>query len=95
MAASAALEAFVDESIHLARQKGYIPTAFIGLRVRHGTLQAISRIVENGDVQSGFKRLKSLGLLDWTIEAAVLKFPEEFSAATKECAEFRLRLVAD
>ncbi|QIA25558.1 MULTISPECIES: hypothetical protein [Mesorhizobium] len=90
--AGLALEAFIDETVRLSGQNGYHPTTFIGMRQRHGTVKAISRLVENGDVQSGFKRLQELGLLDWTIEAAVIKFPAEFSPATRECAEFRLRL---
>lgn len=90
--ASAGLEAFIDETIRLARQDGYHPTAFIQMRSRHGTVAAISRLVMSGDIQSGFKRLKDLGLLNWTIEAAVMKFPAEFSADTRDCAQFRLRL---
>ena len=88
--ASLVLEAFIDETIKLSRQKGYHPTVFIGMRERHQTIPAISRLV-----QSGFKRLNELGLIDWTIEAAVIKFPEEFSADTRECAEFRLRIAKE
>ena len=91
--ASAALEEFIDHTIRVARQKAYHPTVFMEMRARHGTVEAISRLVESGDVQSGFRRLEKLGLLDCTIEAAVLKFPDEFSARTRECADFRLRLV--
>lgn len=87
------LESFVDETIRVAREHGYHPTVFIGMRDRHGTVSAITKLVESGEVQSGFKRLKALGLLDHTIEAAVLKFPAQFSPQTKECAEFRLRVV--
>lgn len=91
--ASAELESFIDETITVARQHGYHPTIFIGMRSRQGTVCAISRLVENGDIQSGFRRLQKLGLLDHTIEAAVLRFPKEFSDRTRECAEFRLRIV--
>lgn len=92
---SPALEAFIDETIHRGREKGYIPTVFIAMRREMGTIPAISRLVRSGDLQSGFKRLRSLGLLDWTIEAAVEKFPEEFTATDRECAAFRLRLARD
>lgn len=88
--AGAELEAFVDEMLRRAHGKGYHPTAFIGMRGRRGTLEAISRLVRSGDMQSGFRRLKELGLLDWTIEAAVLKFPHEFARDDRECAVFRL-----
>lgn len=64
--ASAGLEAFIDEGIRISRQNEYHPTVFIGMRERLGTVPAISQLVE-------------LGLLDWTIEAAVTKFPDEFS----------------
>lgn len=87
------LEAFIDEAIRLGAERGYHPTVFIGMRHDHGTVKAISRLVRSGDVQSGFKRLKALRLIEWTIEAAVLRFPDEFQAADIECAEFRLRLV--
>lgn len=90
--ANIGLEAFVDETIRLSRENGYHPTAFVSMRQRYGTVKAISKLVQSGDIQSGFKRLNSLGLIDWTIEAAVTKFPGEFSPTTLECAEFRLRL---
>lgn len=54
-------------------------------------MPAISRLVVSGDIQSGFKRLQQLELLDWTIEAAVTKFPDEFSYEVREAAQWRLR----
>ena len=93
--ASLELESFIDESIRISRKHGYHPIAFIDMRKRLGTVEAISRLVQNGDVQSGFKRLHSLNFLDWTIEAAVLKLPTEFSSVARECAEFRLRAVTE
>jgi hypothetical protein len=86
------LEAFIDETIKVSREHGYHPTVFIGMRARQGTIPAITQLVESGDLQSGFKRLEALGLVDHTIEAAVLRFPREFSERARECAEFRLRI---
>jgi hypothetical protein len=43
--------------------------------------------------QSGFKRLHKLGLIEWTIESAVVKFPAEFSRDAQQCAEWRLERV--
>ena len=80
MEGSSGLEAFVDKSIEVSSGHGYSPTIFIEMRRRHGTAGAINLLVQSGDIQSGFKRLKELGLLEWTIESAVLKFPDEFSA---------------
>ena len=93
--ASPALEAFVDETVRLAASKGYHPTAFIGMRRRFGTVEALSRLVESGDVQTGFHRLCQLGLREWTIEQAVLSFPDEFTETDRECAAFRLRIAGE
>jgi hypothetical protein len=90
MEASLALEAFIDEGIRLCRKSGYPPTVFEGMRKRHRTLGAITRLVVSGDIQSGFTRMKGLGLLEWTIEAAVVRFPDEFSKEVREAAEWRL-----
>jgi hypothetical protein len=91
--ASPGLEAFINKMIELAKPRGYVPTLFIGMRRQYGTLEAIERLVQSGDIQSGFKRLRQLGLLDWTIEAAVTKFLTEFSRHARECAEWRLNQV--
>jgi hypothetical protein len=89
-AASAALEAFIDESIKRAKERGYHPTVFQGMRSQYGTIDAIERLVQSGDIQSGFKRLKELGLLEWSIESAVVRFPSEFSRNALQCARWRL-----
>jgi hypothetical protein len=89
---SEALEQFIDESIWRSRERGYHPTGFIDMRERRGTKGAIERLVISGDIQSGFKRLKELKMLEWTIEAAVLKFPEVFTnREVRAAAEWRLR----
>ena len=88
--ASPALEAFIDKSIKLAKERGYNPTIFIGMRRQYGTLDAIERLVQSGDIQSGFRRLNQLNLLDWTIESAVTTFPTELPL---QCAEWRLQQV--
>lgn len=89
------LEAFIDETIRVSAEHHYHPTTFISMRQRHGTVEAINRLIVSGDVQSGFKRLKELGLLDYSIEAAILKFPHEFPRSSQECAEFRLRIIVN
>jgi hypothetical protein len=88
--ASPALEAFIDETIRLGAKKGYHPTVFIGMRDRYGTLEAMKRLVRNGEVQSGFRKLTELGLQEWTVEAAILKFRSEFDPPDIECAAWRL-----
>ena len=84
------LEAFVDETIRQAVKHEYRPRVFIRMREKHGTVGAISKLVQSGEIQSGFKRLKELGILQWSIESAVVKFPSYFSKDDLECAEFRL-----
>lgn len=91
--ASSELESFIDNTIRVAAEHKYYPTTFLEMRKRHGTLEAMNRLVVSGDVQSGFTRLKDLDLLDYSIEEGILRFPEEFPKASRECAEFRLRLV--
>ena len=61
---------------------------FIKMR-RGGNVAAISRSVQSGEIQSGFKRMKALGLLKWTIERCNL-LPEQFSRDDLECAKFRI-----
>lgn len=90
MEGSSELEAFIDESIRMSRERGYSPTIFMNMRRQHGTVGAIDRLMRSGEIQSGFKRLKELGLSEWTIESAVLKFPDEFSAGIREATEWRL-----
>ena len=91
--ASPALEAFIDKSIELAKERGYNPAVFIAMRHQYGTVDAIERLVQSGDLQSGFKRLHQLDLLDWTIESAVTKFSAEFTRNARQCAEWRLQQV--
>ena len=84
------LEDFIDESIRLAISKGYPPTVFQRMRRDHQTVEAIERLVKSGEIQSGFKRMVELDLQDWTIEAAVTRFPGRFSQDAQDCARFRL-----
>lgn len=91
--ASVGLETFIEEAIKKAKAHGYTPTAFMAMRSQLGTVSAIEKLVQSGDVQSGFKRLEQLGLLEWSIEAAVAKFPIEFTRQARECAEWRLKQV--
>jgi hypothetical protein len=85
-----ALNDFVDESIRRSNEKGYYPSVFIEMRKNHGTVIATKRLVETSEIQSGFVRLKQLDLLDWSLEAAVIKFPILFDTMTREYAGFRL-----
>jgi hypothetical protein len=89
------LEAWVDESIGRARARGYHPTIFIGMRERYTTVPAMERIVASGEIQSGFIRLKHLGMLEWTIEEGILRFPERFTDQARAAAQFRIEHADD
>lgn len=84
------LDMFIDETIRRSREHGYHPTTFIGMRERYGTVRAISRLVISGEIQSGFKRLIELNLKEYTIEQAVLMFPNDFSQSVYDAAKWRL-----
>lgn len=95
MSHNAELEDFMDESISLGREKGYIPTTFMRMREEYGTIETMKKLIRSGDIQSGFRRLLEIDLLDWSIEAAVLKFPDEFTEEEREAARWRLEQVGD
>ena len=57
------LEAHIEEGIRVSERHSYHPLMFIRMRRQHGTVQAIERLVRSGEVQSGFRRLRSLNLL--------------------------------
>jgi len=84
------LESFIDETIHQAVAKHYMPTTFMQMRTRWGTVEAMRRLVISGDIQSGFTRLVGLGLVDYSIEATILKFPSYFDKDAREAAQWRL-----
>ena len=88
--ASPELERFIDESIKRCREKRYPPTTFEGMRQRWGTWEAIRQLVRSSEIQSGFKKMVSLDLRDWTVEAAVVQFSDEFGKEEKQAAQWRL-----
>jgi hypothetical protein len=84
-----ACEVAVDE----CRALGYIPTAWISMmHGPGGAVVAARRLMESGDIQSGFERLIGMGRQDLTVEHAVLDehWAELFSDAHREAARWRL-----
>ena len=85
------LEAFIDEGLRLARERGFANIGFVQMRHRYGTLEAITRLVTSGEVKSGLVRMIELGLTDWTIDFAVAEtFSGYFPAHVVEAARWRL-----
>ncbi|WP_342148349.1 hypothetical protein [Methylorubrum sp. SB2] len=85
----------MKELIRLGSERGYRPTIFIGMLERYQTLGAMKRLVRNGEVQSGFRRLTELGLQDHTVEAGILRFRNEFDKTDIDCAEWRIKQARD
>ncbi|SDC78083.1 hypothetical protein SAMN05660690_2521 [Geodermatophilus telluris] len=84
-----ACQAAVDES----RELGYTPTAWISMmNGPGGAATAARRLLTNGDVQTGFQRLISMGRRDLTVEQAVLDeyWVDLFTDAHREAARWRL-----
>ena len=84
------LEAFIEEGHRRAVALGYANTGFMQMRARYGTISAITRLVTSGEIKSGLRRMIELGLAEWTIDAAVAKFPERFPADVQAAAQWRL-----
>ena len=90
------LEEWIDESIRRSQEQGYHPEEFIRMRNRHGTVEAMERLMRNGKIQSGLRRLKELGMAnEWSVEAGILLFPARFSCASRDAAKFRLDHIDD
>lgn len=90
------LDVWIDESIRRSQARGYHPSEFIAMRERHGTRLAMERLMKDGKIQSGLRRLKQLGLAEeWSVEAGILKFPDVFTQAAKDAAAFRLKHIDD
>lgn len=89
------LDQFVDELIKRAAPKGYSPTIFMRMRENYGTVTAIQKLVETSEPQSGFRRLQKLGMTEWCLESAVVRFPDQFTRKTLEYARARLDGVFD
>jgi hypothetical protein len=86
------LDEFVDEGIRRGRkcEPPYVPTRFMQMRDRYGTVEAIKHLMLNSDPQSGFRRLVDCGLKEWTLEAAVVSdrfkslFPDKLIQANAQ-----------
>ena len=88
--ASQELEAFIEEGHRRAVERGYPNIGFMQMRARYGTIEAITRLVTSGEIKSGLRRMIELGLAEWTIDAAVAKFPERFPEDVQAAAQWRL-----
>jgi len=65
------------------------------MRRDYGLERAIEKLVESSELQSGFTRLKKMNMLEWSLEQAVIHYPERFKPKTREYAGFRLSHAKD
>jgi hypothetical protein len=84
------LDAWIDEATRQCAERGYRGPIFERMRRKHGTVGAMERIVKTTDIQSGFVRLKELGILQWSIEEGVCRFADRFTSEALVYAQFRL-----
>jgi hypothetical protein len=89
------LEEFVDESISRAQARDYTPNWFIGMWNEDRSHAPIERLVKTAEAKSGYKRMVQIGLKDWTLEAAVVRFPKRFSKEAFAYASARLEGLLD
>ncbi|MDP3550128.1 MAG: hypothetical protein Q8R81_07010 [Novosphingobium sp.] len=84
------LNDFVEEGIRRAQAVGYHPTAFMGMWYPDRSPKVLENLVSTSDPKTGYKRMVREGLKDWTLEAAVVAYPDHFSKKAVEYAKFRL-----
>jgi hypothetical protein len=87
---SDALEAWVNEATRRCQAQGFLRGRFNDLRMNLGTVPAITQLMGIPLEQTPLRRLKGAGLLEWSLEACVLHFPECFDRGIREAAKFRL-----
>lgn len=68
-------EARVRRAIQECRQLGYNPTDFESMLATSSAVALAERFVTSGDIQSGLKRVVSLGRPDLSIESLMLEPP--------------------
>lgn len=82
---------FVELSVRKCRDKGYYPARFQGMWDPQRAVPIINKLVHPAAGEAGFERTVKEGLKDWTLEAAVLAYPEEgFDPLTVATAKMRM-----
>lgn len=90
MASEALIEA-IENAINTYEQiSGEYASRTRPMIERYGHVEALSRIVQNADLQSGFRALRDDGKLDVSFEAVVVNFSAEFDPKIVQAAKWRL-----
>ncbi len=61
---------------------------------KHGVIMAVQSFVEKSQDSSGFALLKSLGLIEYSFENIILKYPDYFSVVAFQSASEKVRKIA-
>lgn len=56
----------------------------------HGYIEALSRLVQSPNLQTGFRVLRDRGELENTFEAVIVRFASEFTNEVNDAAQWRL-----
>ena len=65
----------IDNAIKEMSKIGYKPKVFINMRIEHGTIEAIKRLIHSDEVSSGFTTLWEKQRLDLSMEN-IIQEPE-------------------
>ncbi len=81
----------VEHTIRLyEREIGHVATRTWPMIVKHGEVEALSRLMVSADLQLGFKVLRDRNQLDNTFEALVVRFQHLFKPDVVQAAQWRL-----
>ena len=91
----ASLEAWVDVATRVCAMHGFLPGRWPEMRRNYGTVEAMRRVLTRPLASVPLCRLKKAGLAEWSVEAGVLRFPDAFTVAERENAQWRLDNACD
>ena len=89
------LNEFIEESLRQAASRNFHPKVFPSLWSSTKSPLTIEKFVISSKPRSGFRRMVELGLKEWTLEAAVLAYPDQFSREARVYAEARMNGTLD
>jgi hypothetical protein len=86
------IEEWFDHGEKVCTRRGFPPGRWPDMRKRLGTVAAAIRVIEKLSVdETPLARLKKADLIEWSIEAGVTRFPEEFpDPKLREIAQWRM-----
>lgn len=84
------LEEFVDKSIQVNSSLGNVQDKLKDMREREGTVRTITNLVAMGTTATGYHNAIKLDLVEWSMEAAVCRFPDQFDLKTRLRAQLQL-----